>query len=105
MANIADLAVCTVAGIGGTTAGSCTTKTSCCALISATAGGAKLTAGTLLCLPVGSVTTTAVLNTGDAITGITDKKCYPVADCKAASTGASTLAVSAAALATAVYMM
>ena len=31
MANIADGAMCTVAGTGGTTAGSCTTKTSCCA--------------------------------------------------------------------------
>ena len=105
MANIADGAVCTVAGIGGTTAGSCTTATSCCATYAATASGAAV-ASKLICFPLNtkkavSYTVTAL----DADTGLTSKAAFPIADCAAATTGASTLAVSAAALATAVYMM
>ena len=103
LADILDKATCTKAGIGGTTAGSCKVVTSCCATFSATTGGTAI-ADKLLCLPLGSVVATAVVTT-DTIAGITSNNCFPVAACVAAPAGASTLAVSAAALATAVYMM
>ena len=104
MALVADKATCTTAGVGGTTPTSCKIVTSCCALISASSGGDKTTGDAMICLPAGSITSVAVI-TPDTITGIDNFKCYPVADCPAATAGASTLAVSAAALATAVYMM
>ena len=106
MANIPDGALCTVAGTGGKTAGSCTNATSCCAAYAATTDAASAIANKLICFPAGTKKATAYTVTAEpAETTLAAKSAFIFADCPAATTGASTLAVSAAALATAVYMM
>ena len=104
---IADKAVCTE-----TTAitGGCSGVGSCCLGFAATASTATAVANSVLvCFPAGNAVTAALAMTADQnlaayTTATIAGNIYPITACAAAS-GASTLAVSAAALATAVYMM
>merc|ERR1712166_57722 len=81
----------------------------CTTSVTATANVSPVAASPDICIPVGSKIVTAL--TIAAQTGIVDGKQttggkgYPVADCVKSTTGASALAVSAVAAATAVYMM
>merc|ERR1712028_300098 len=103
--SIADLAPgCTATG---TTV--CTTAGSCCAAFTKVTAVADVPAnGVMICIPVGSKIATALTIpvvapvTSSMLTGAPG---YPLADCAAATTGPSALAVSAVAAATAVYMM
>ena len=56
---IADGAMCTVAGIGGTTTGACATATSCCASYAATTDAASAIASKLICFPLNTKKATA----------------------------------------------
>ena len=107
MANIADKAVCTATTA---VAGGCSGVGSCCLGFAATASTATAVANSaLVCFPAGNAVTAALAMTADQnaaayATTTAAGNIYPITACAAAS-GASTLAVSAAALATAVYMM
>jgi hypothetical protein len=99
-------AVCSVAGSAKTTVGACAVATDCCGTYAALIAGTPVIANKMLCFPAGnkklvSYTATAA----DNLTDLTSNAAFAIADCAAAPAGASTLAVSAAALATAVYMM
>ena len=104
---IADKAVCTE-----TTAitGGCSGVGSCCLGFAAAASTTTAVTGSaLVCFPAGNAVTAALAMTDaqNALAYATTTAAgniYPISACAAAS-GASTLAVSAAALATAVYMM
>merc|ERR1712166_967737 len=92
--------------IGCTTSVKCTTADACCAkftAVTATANVSPVAASPDICIPVGSkiAAQTGIVD-GKQTTG--GKGC-PVADCVKSTTGASALAVSAVAAATAVYMM
>ena len=97
--------------IGCTAAVKCTSADACCAKFTMVTAKANAAADVSpdICIPVGTKIADAM--TIAIQTGIADGKQttggkgYPVADCVKATTGASALAVSAVAAATAVYMM
>merc|ERR1712188_48438 len=96
-ATVADGAQCT-------TTDTCKTTTSCCATYGASATGA---AGTgKVCIPAGSAKGTGIASTAALSnpTVASGSKYYPIAECKKAA-GSASLAVSAAAAATALYAM
>ena len=110
MATVAENAVCTAKWTADSTVTtSCKTAGSCCVGVSLSSGGAAESNSNLLCVVQGALTTVSITLTADeqtkAGTGITAVTVYPATACPAYTAGASTLAVSAAALATAVYMM
>ena len=90
----------------------CTSKGACCAQFTAVTGTAQAAANVSpnICIPAGTAVATGMTIDGTqtgivAATMLVGGKGYPLAACPAATTGASTLAVSAVAAATAVYMM
>merc|ERR1712195_451620 len=101
----------------GTTAGSvalgaactavadCAGTGSCCQAYTSTTAGAAYTGSVKACFKAGQNNTTAVAVTGCTIGATTSGMCFLKGDACPAATGASPLAVSAAALATAVYVM
>ena len=102
-ATAADYILCTATD-------TCTTTTSCCATFSKVAGTANSTVPPKVCIPTGtaakaSITVTAqagiVWNTDTGAAGAA----FATAACPVVAAGASTLAVSAVAAATAIYMM
>ena len=101
---VADYAVCT-------TAGKCTTTASCCGLFQKTKGTVNNPASPTICIPTataaGGSITLVPATSGTAITAgmTTSGVAYATAACPVVAAGASTLAVSAVAAATAVYMM
>ena len=105
MATIADYAICTKQA-------DCKTTTSCCAAFTAAAGKANASGVTspLVCIPLNTkkdavMTIPAVASKIADGSQTTGGKGYATAECVAKAAGASTLAVSAVAAATAVYMM
>ena len=95
-------AQCYVAGSAKTTVGSCKVATDCCGKFSTVADG-KGTSIAMMCFPAG----TKKLDSYTTNTYYTNSpfEAFAKADCAAAKNGASILAVSASALATAIYMM
>merc|ERR1712046_425818 len=88
-----------------TTKADCSTASSCCTAFAPSASGS---AGSVLaCWNPGSAAGSSgvITPTQTAGTVDSDNKGYLLTACAAATTGASTLAVSAATVATAVYMM
>ena len=94
--------------IGCTTTVKCTTAGACCKNFSKTTGVAAESTTPVICIPAGTAVATAMpitVQTGILSTNLTSGKGFPVAACPAVVAGASTLAVTAVAAATAVYMM
>merc|ERR1712127_650413 len=86
----------------------CTAAGACCAGFTKVTAVADTPVSVKICIPAGTLVATAMtipLQTGILAGNLTDGKGYPLAACPAATTGASALAVSAVAAATAVYMM
>ena len=103
MSKAADLALCTTAGTAG-----CTTAGSCCAKANDAASGTQTVSTAMICIPAGTAIN-GPLDTKTQLVGMkytgAATKVYALAACAKVAAGASTLAVSAAAAATAVYMM
>ena len=102
-ATAADLILCT-------TTDTCTTTTSCCATFSKVSGTANATVPPKVCIPTGTAINGALTITaqvgivwGTAVGAA--GQAFATAACPVVAAGASTLAVSAVAAATAVYMM
>ena len=94
--------------IGCTTTKKCTTAGACCAGFSKTSGTAVTPLMPVICIPPSTAITVAMpitTQTGIATTDLTSGKGYALVACPAVVAGASTLAVTAVAAATAVYMM
>ena len=108
MADIIENAVCTAKWTADGAVGSCKTAGSCCTSISAAASSTTvISTSKTICVLQGTLVTAAITLT-TAQQGLANSGDIPVfatAACPAYTAGASTLAVSAAALATAVYMM
>ena len=104
MPTVANLLECSAAN-------TCATTTSCCALYQAVAGTVNSPASPTICIPTataaGGSITLVPATSGTAITAgmTTSGVAYATAACPVVAAGASTLAVSAVAAATAVYMM
>merc|ERR1712021_245127 len=87
----------------------CTATGACCAGFNKVSGTAVTPLNPVICIPAGTAIATAMTiplpQTGILAAQLTDgTKGYPIVACAAATTGASALAVSAVAAATAVYM-
>merc|ERR1712127_48718 len=104
MTTVADYTIgCTATG-----ATKCTSAGACCAGFTKVTAVADVPANVVICIPAGTTVATAMTiptQTGITADKLTAGKGYPLAACPAATTGASALAVSAVAAATAVYMM
>ena len=98
---IANAALCTETTA---IAGGCLTVGSCCLGFADVTGGTPQIGVLLMCFPAGNAVSTSMTVTS-GLGGAAATTVYPITACAAAGSGASTLAVSAAALATAVYMM
>merc|ERR1739838_222885 len=95
--------------IGCTATAKCASAGACCAGFNKVSGTAVVPLNPVICIPAGTAIATAMtipIQTGITAGQLTDgTKGYPIVACAKATTGASTLAVSAVAAATAVYMM
>ena len=99
---VANYAVCTAAG-------KCTTTTSCCGMFQKLNTAVNTPASPTICIPTGTAALGAITGivTAGTITAAmtTSGAAFATAACPVVAAGASTLAVSAVAAATAVYMM
>ena len=108
MADILASDVCTAKWTTDGAAGSCKTAGSCCVGIALTASQSTAIASSkTICVPADTAVTKAITLTADQNTAAAagNVNVFSIAACPVYTAGASTLAVSAAALATAVYMM
>ena len=109
MAAVLENAVCTAKWSADGIATACKTAGSCCTGLSLAASGSAVADTKTVCVLQGTLVTAAITLTADQKTaagaGITSTTVYAATACPAYTAGASSLAVSAAALATAVYMM